>query len=452
MKNILPPPNYKNLSKSGFWSILLLSMILIFNSCVPEEEPVAAPISDLQQAVEEAKSWFGPQEEFEVPVTSASNARVRNQIKKIHWNKAIVHEAGRVIEVEITYNTTSVPIRSAKTINDIKNKQKAAFFRLILEKREDGGFDKFILKYFPEGTSANQKKLEVNNYTVWSKDFSGDIQMISWDEQVNTGWYVEKGEKVYTYFPKSESGKKSSSNANAALNCTPIMEEMCFSYGDDNEQMDCSTGICELPEHLVEVECIDVIAYEDPNCSDQYNPGSGPGTYTGPTGPVPGGGSGSGSGGGSPGGSLPLVEEPEGYELAFEIFSLNPQPSTINWSTSTPSKRFMHLVSHIKKAKDSNSSSLNVKNIFTNWPPNIQANGPIKAYYANLIYMGKQIRVYYEIPVAEPWTSINPFGNGGMNIDGDCVIRYSRDIGNAPTAYFLFEDSDLCSYFQNYLL
>jgi uncharacterized membrane protein YgcG len=275
-------------------------MMLIFNSCVSEEEPFTAPVSDSQLAVEDARAWLGPQEEFVVPIISAANARVRNQIKKIHWNKAIVHEEGRVIEVEVTYTITSVPIRSAKTINDIKKKQKDAFFRLILEKREDGGFDKFILKYFPEVSSSNQKKLQVNNYTIWSKEFSGDIQMISWDEELSTGWYVQNGEKVYTYFPKRDSGKKSRSNANAALNCTPILEEICINFGDD-EEMDCSSGICELPEFGI--ECFDIIAYEDPNCSDQYNPGSGPGTYTGP-----GGGGGSGSGGGS-GGWIPSDED-----------------------------------------------------------------------------------------------------------------------------------------------
>ncbi|MEB2787371.1 hypothetical protein [Algoriphagus persicinus] len=131
---------------------------------------------------------------------------------------------------------------------------------------------------------------------MWSKDFSGDIQMVSWDEELRTGWFVQNGEKVYTYFLKSDSGKKSRSNANAALNCTPIMEEVCFSYGDDEGEITCGGGYCDIPEFGI--ECFDIIAYEDPACSDQYNPGSGPGTYTGPTGPTPGGGSGSGSGGG----------------------------------------------------------------------------------------------------------------------------------------------------------
>jgi hypothetical protein len=222
------------------------------------------------------------------------------------------------------------------------------------------------------------------------------------------------------------------------------MEEICINFGDD-EEMDCSSGICELPEFGI--ECFDIIAYEDPNCSDQYNPGSGPGTYTGPGG---GGGSGSGSGGG--GSNLPTLYEPEGYKLAYETFALNPQPSTLNWGTSTPSQRFMHLVSHIKKAKDANLTSLNIKNIFSNWPINVNANGPIKAYYANLIYMGKQLQVYYEMPVAEPWTLINPNGSGGTNDRSECVVRYNRDIGNLPSVYFLFKNSDLCSYFQNYLL
>lgn len=278
-------------------------MILIFSSCVSEEEPVVVPVSNLQQAVEDAKEWFGPQEEFVVPVKSGVNTRVRNQIKKVHWDKVIVHEEGRVIEVAISYNTTAVPIRSAKTINDIKKKKKDAFFRLILVKRETGGFDKFILKYFPENTVGNQRKLEVNNYAVWSKGFSGDIQMISWDEELTTGWYVEQGEKVYTYFLKSNLGKKSRSTINAALNCTPLMEEVCFNWGDDEGEITCGGGYCDIPEFGV--ECYDIIAYEDPHCSDQYNPGSGPGYYTGP-GNGGGGGSGNGSGGNN-GGNLPTL-------------------------------------------------------------------------------------------------------------------------------------------------
>ncbi|MEP1260017.1 hypothetical protein [Algoriphagus sp.] len=222
--------------------------------------------------------------------------------------------------MEITYNVFSVPIRSAKTINDIKRKQQDSFFRLILEKREDGWFTKFIIKYFPEVSVPKQRKLQVNNYTVWSEDFTGDIQMISWGEELSTGWYVEKGEKVYTYFPKNESGKKGSLNANAALNCTPIMEEVCFNFGDD-EEMDCSSGTCVLPEFGI--ECFDVIAYEDPKCSDQYNPGSGAGTYTGPTGPTPGGGSGSGSGGGGP--YIPSDEELiDEWEDQIDDTQLNP--------------------------------------------------------------------------------------------------------------------------------
>jgi len=59
------PPKYIYLSRSGFWSILLTSMMLIFNSCVSEEEPFTALVSDSQLAVEDARAWLGPQEEFD---------------------------------------------------------------------------------------------------------------------------------------------------------------------------------------------------------------------------------------------------------------------------------------------------------------------------------------------------------------------------------------------------
>lgn len=246
--------------------------------------------------MEDAKTWFGTQEEFEIPVKSGENARSENQIKKIHWNKPLVHEDGKVIEVEITYNFTAVPMRNAKSLAEIKQRQKNAFFRLILKKNDEGGYSKYLMKYFPEKNNVNQGKFEVNNYSVLSNAFSGDIQMLSWDEELSTGWYVKDGEVKNIYSFENSQGKKKKSYANAALNCTPVMEEICFSYGSDNEQMDCSSGICALPEHTVESQCHTVISYEDPACSDGNDAG-GSGWYDGSGG---GGGSGSGSGGGLP--------------------------------------------------------------------------------------------------------------------------------------------------------
>ncbi|WP_339877213.1 hypothetical protein [uncultured Algoriphagus sp.] len=125
-------------------------MILVITSCVSEEEPVTIPISDVQQAVEEAKLWFGPQEEFVLPMKSGENSRARNQIKKIHWDKAITHENGSVIEVMIEYNFHGVPVKGEQSSGQVSEKEKLSFYRLILKKDEAGGYTKYLMKYFPE--------------------------------------------------------------------------------------------------------------------------------------------------------------------------------------------------------------------------------------------------------------------------------------------------------------
>lgn len=107
---------------------------------------------------------------------------------------------------------------------------------------------------------------------------------------------------------------------------------------------------------------------------------------------------------------------------------------------------------HGEEDKDQNMKSLNVKNIFTNWPTNIKAGGPIKADKAQLSYKGNKFIVRYEIPVEEPWTMINPLGSRGTNDRNECVINYTRDTGNLPAATFPFIDLQLCKFYEDYLL
>ena len=99
------------------------------------------------------------------------------------------------------------------------------------------------MMYFPETADTGQSSLEINNFSTLSGFFSGDLQIFSWEEEFSEGWYIQKGKVVNRYIPKVKPNKKEKSYDNAALNCTPVMEEICFSYGDDDGQMDCSSGI-----------------------------------------------------------------------------------------------------------------------------------------------------------------------------------------------------------------
>jgi len=201
--------------------------MLIFNSCVSEEEPFTAPVSDSQLAVEDARAWLGPQEEFEVPITSAVNARAKTRTEKIQWNKEITHDNGRIIEVAVKYSVHGVPMTGDTTKVLLKQKQKNSFYRLLIRKDSLGNCIKSLLKYFPEQHVDGQSKLEVNNFMSLSPQFSGDIQLTDREENLEMGWRVKNGNVFQQYLPAIVFNKKTNTTAGVALNCVPVTEEVC---------------------------------------------------------------------------------------------------------------------------------------------------------------------------------------------------------------------------------
>lgn len=171
-------------------------MNLVITSCVSEEEPVATPVSDKQQALEDAKAWFGPREEFVIENDNSPLDRQKSRTKKIHWNKAITHEDEQVIELELDYSSHGVPVKGEKSPEQVKKKQDLAFFRLILDRNEEGGYKKYLVKYFPEQKIGIQSKLEVNNYKTLSKSFTGEVLRYDWDENLLMGWQIVQGQVV----------------------------------------------------------------------------------------------------------------------------------------------------------------------------------------------------------------------------------------------------------------
>jgi hypothetical protein len=133
-------------------------------------------------------------------------------------------------------------------------------------------------------------------------------------------------------------------------------------------------------------------------------------------------------------------------------FILESNPGSLDWQNSSSSKRFVHMINHIYAAKLAGNSTLNIKNIFSNWPSNFQSGGPIKTGWANLKMNGITTKVYYEISVIEPWSIININGQRKVNVDGECVIEFSVSHGNLGAVYIVLPTQSLCTYYENLLL
>jgi hypothetical protein len=110
------------------------------------------------------------------------------------------------------------------------------------------------------------------------------------------------------------------------------------------------------------------------------------------------------------------------------------------------------MINHIYAAKLAGISTLNIRNIFSNWPSNFQSSGPIKSGWANLNFNGVVTKVYYEIPVIEPWSIINTNGQRKVNVKDECVIEFSVSHGNMGAVYLVLPTSSLCTYYENLLL
>jgi hypothetical protein len=238
---------------------LLLAINLTLASCVSQEEPVATVITDTQQAIVDAKVWFGPQEEFVVQDGSTATAKSKARTKKIHWDRAITHDNGSVIEVAVKYSSHGVPMRNDTTAAGLKEKQSRSFYRLLIRRDSVGNYSKSLLKFYPEKHVDGQNRLEVNNYMTLSNRFSGDIQLTDWEENLLTGWRITDGAITQTYFPKVDLGGKSRNLAGAALNCVSVTEEVCE-----------TTTYPSPPGYLdtVEVNCYFVTYPVGPGCGN----------------------------------------------------------------------------------------------------------------------------------------------------------------------------------------
>jgi hypothetical protein len=168
-----------------------------------QEETISTTVIKLPMAVQEAKNWFGDQEEFIVE-TDYILSRGKSITKTINWENAVIYNDEKTVEVEVKYNNHWVPvIRGETTQSEIKDKKSLAFYRLLIEYQKDGEYKTFLLKYFPDEENDNQNRLDVNNFFSLSNQFTGAIWMHNWEEEFVKGWKIEHGKALNVFHKKN---------------------------------------------------------------------------------------------------------------------------------------------------------------------------------------------------------------------------------------------------------
>jgi len=233
---------------------------MILLSCISEEGPVAVQQSDTSLAIQEARTWFGAEEEFVVQGGLFKSNRVNTQLKKLDWKKSLVHEGSNVIEVELDYNYHGVPTNGEKSTEEIREKQKKSFYRMILIPEENGEYSGAILKFFPDQGITDQDNILLNNYSTVSPEYSGKVELVTWDETLIKGWRIKNGVVIKYITPaKQLTGKRNNGSIQSRGGCTTYTERDCITY----------QGVTDCYDNIPVVEC------DEDQDADEYSEGGG---------------------------------------------------------------------------------------------------------------------------------------------------------------------------------
>lgn len=266
------------------------------------------------------------------------------------WDDAMVHENGNVVEVPLEYNFHAVPVDKGRTIENIGEKQKESFFRMILKSDRNGGFRTYILKFYPNNSTTNQNQISLNNYSDISSDFSGKIELTGWDEKLMKAWKVSNG-KVVTYITPSEfTGKNRSNGENLSQSgCSYYTESYCFMYEDKNGTViECqeSTPVVECDQDSSYDEGIDGGSNWDQNDWHGFWPGFGSGTSNN---------------------YYNSTAYWNGVYATLTEYVFQENPGVKNYGSLNPSQRLLHILNHLEVAKQ-NNTNVKIMDIFTNLP------------------------------------------------------------------------------------
>jgi hypothetical protein len=301
----------------------------------------------------------------------------------------------------------------------------------------------YVIRYYFSGDKAGIADFQKVNYDAVDKNWKGQIDLYSLNEIHLVSFDMVIGQVIGTETMKLGSQDDIHPSQSASTTCTTIWTE----------------GPCEPISGETGIVCYDTFTTYCYNTSPPLI--SGFPAWNGSGGFAPGG-----SGGPAdqsicdfdptciphPDSQVNPDEQIEGFYDEPVDFIMESNPGSLDWQNSSSSERFVHMINHIYAAKLAGNSTINIRNIFSNWPSNFQSSGPIKSGWANLNFNGVVTKVYYEIPVIEPWSIINSIGQRTINGNNQCAIEYAVSHGNLRAVYMVLSNSSLCTYYENLLL
>lgn len=439
----------ESLTKS-FRNLFFLIAVFLVAACSPELQEQEGLVERVANPVEtKFEKWY--ETEHKEILETPSNARMQfdpsvrltYRYKEVDWSsykKLNIPSKLAIYEFDFLAPNVVVPFDFKEEFG-YEEALKRSKQTLLIFAQGNEVVKSYVIRYYFSGEKAGIADFQKVNYDAVDKNWKGQIDLYSLNEIHLVSFDMVIGQVIGTETMKLGSHDDIHPSQSANTTCTTIW----------------TPGPCEpIPQGVTCYDTFTTFCYNS-------NPPliSGFPFWNGSGGFAPGGT------GGPPDQSIcdfdpTCIPHPDSQVNPDELidgfydepvdFILESNPGSLDWQNSSSSERFVHMINHIYAAKLAGNSTLNIRNIFSNWPSNFQSGGPIKPASANIIFNGVVTKVFYDIPVIEPWSIINTNGQRTVNGNHQCAIEYYASHGNLKSIYIVLPTSSLCTYYENLLL
>lgn len=214
-------------------------MNLLLTSCVDEPEAPTVELEETPQ-IAKVKAWFEENKtKLRLP-ERGTNFRSESQElilpffeKEPDWDKFHHYyfpDGREVFEISLENATKYFPTSMLDSFPD-RNPAEVVIQNILFVKHPtQERFDPVIARYYP-ANSSSEKSFEEISYQDIDYDWSGIIEMFTYDERHFVGFEIKEGEVVRDFTRKPYEGEKKKSTANMDVSCTthyyPVGYQTC---------------------------------------------------------------------------------------------------------------------------------------------------------------------------------------------------------------------------------
>jgi len=242
------------LTSVNYCAYFLLSLALVFTSCVTEEEPIQNPTNkEFSLELQEVKNWFDKNKAEFNPTSSNSQAREFSKDlilpffnKEPDWSKFTEYyfaDGRKVYEVHISNLSGIMPVEFFERYGNQNDELIEESLLFVSETNSDKGFTVLVARYYSFG--AKPKGM---TYHQIPEGWNGQIDIFTYADRHLRTITIEKGQLISHTRYQTVAEKESSRKYSALMSCFGSWQDFPY-FGDPMD------GSVAGPQSVYSVNC-----------------------------------------------------------------------------------------------------------------------------------------------------------------------------------------------------